>query len=125
MRADLDRPVAGVHEHQAAPLVVRAAALSSIVPGRIRIAPGASARRRPVIACRRPRAFLDRLVQGDELAAVGEGGLDLHVREHLGDAGHHLVAGQHLPALLHQVRHGAPSRARSITQVVSSATVSG
>ena len=67
----------------------------------------------------------DRLVEGDELAAVGEGRLDLDVGEHLGDAVHHLVPGQHLAAADHQVGDPAPSRARSITQVLSSATDSG
>ena len=45
--------------------------------------------------------------------------------QHLGDAGHHLVAGEHLAAGLHQLRDAAPSRARSITQVLSRATASG
>ena len=38
----------------------------------------------------RRSAHADRLVHGDELGAVGEGRLDLHVVDHLGDAVHHL-----------------------------------
>ena len=44
------------------------------------------------------------MVEGDELATVGEGRLDLDVDEHRGDVGHDLVAGQHLATPLHQVR---------------------
>ena len=50
----------------------------------------------------------DRLVDGDELGAVGEGGLDLHIVDHLGDAVHHLIAGDHVGTGLHQVGDAAP-----------------
>src|SRR4051794_23643698 len=37
----------------------------------------------------------DRVVEGDEFATIRERRLDLHIGDHLGDALHHLVAGQH------------------------------
>src|ERR1700738_952259 len=42
-------------------------------------------------------------MDGDELGAVGEGRLDLDLVDHVGDAVHHLLAAQHLGAVLHQV----------------------
>src|SRR5882757_186776 len=45
----------------------------------------------------------DRIVHGDELGAVGESGFDLDVVDHFGDAIHHLVAGEDVGALLHQL----------------------
>ena len=45
----------------------------------------------------------DRLVDGDELGAVGKGGLDLDVVDHLGDPFHHLVAADDMRAGLHQL----------------------
>lgn len=35
----------------------------------------------------------NRVMDGDQLRAVREGGLDLHLRNHLRDAVHHVVAG--------------------------------
>ena len=67
----------------------------------------------------------DRVVQRDELGAVGERRLDLDLVEHLGDALHHVVAGEHVAAGLHQVGDRRPSRAASSTQAVSMATASG
>ena len=95
-------------------------AFSTMVPSAVRMAPG------PVeLPAAIGLPLRDRLVDGDELAAVREGRLDLDVGEHLGDAVHHLFPGQHLPARAIRSATRAPSRARSITQVVSSATVSG
>ena len=50
-----------------------------------------------------PAGHGDRLVQRDELGAVGERRLDLDLGEHLGDALHHVVAGEHVPSVLHQI----------------------
>ena len=44
-------------------------------------------------------------MHGDQLGAVGEGRLHLHVMDHLRDTFHHLVAGQHMRAFLYQRRH--------------------
>src|SRR4030088_1260547 len=49
----------------------------------------------------------DRSVNGDELCAVGKGGLDLHVVNDLGDALHDGVARHDMGAGLHQVGDGA------------------
>ncbi len=38
-------------------------------------------------------ASADRVMDGDQLGAVREGGFDLHLGDHLGDALHHLIAG--------------------------------
>ena len=76
--ADLDRPVAGVGDLERHG---RRPAFSSMSPSAVRISPGIMAL---------PSA--DRLVDGDELGAVGEGRLDLDVVDHLGDALHDLVA---------------------------------
>jgi len=46
------------------------------------------------------------LMHGDELGAVGEGGFDLDVRNHLGHAIHHVGTGEHIAAIAHQLRHG-------------------
>src|SRR6056297_2784188 len=48
----------------------------------------------------------DGLVDGDQFGAVREGGLHLHVVDHLRDAFHDLLAGQHLRALFHERGHG-------------------
>ena len=79
-------------------------ALSSIGPVAGTISPGI------IGALRR-----DRLVDGDELGAVGEGGLDLHLVDHLGDAVHHVVAGQHLRPASIRSATVRPSRAPSST----------
>src|SRR5690242_8364882 len=55
----------------------------------------------------------DRLVYRDQLGAVRESRLDLHVVDHLGDALHHLFAREDLCALLHQVSDG-PAVARTL-----------
>src|SRR5216683_2099581 len=52
----------------------------------------------------------DRLVDGDELGAVGEGRLDLDVVDHLGHAFHHLLALQHAGTVAHQLRHRATAQ---------------
>src|SRR5882757_2051952 len=49
----------------------------------------------------------DRVVDRDQLGAVGEGALDLHLVDHLGDAFHHLVAPENGQARLHQLGDGA------------------
>ena len=46
-------------------------------------------------------------MHGDKLGAVRERRFHLDVMDHLGDAGHHLGAGQDLRAGLHQFGHGA------------------
>ena len=56
-------------------------------------------------------------MDGDELGAVREGGLDLDVVEHLGDALHDVVATEHLATADHQLGHGAPV-AGTLEQVV-------
>src|SRR4051812_3961842 len=48
----------------------------------------------------------DRVVDGDQLRAVREGGLDLDVRDHLGDPLHHVLPSKDRGAPAHQVRHG-------------------
>ena len=63
------------------------------------------------------RYLLSKVVQGsvltsfpigtlDELGAIGKGGLHLDVRNHLGDAVHHIGAGQHRAAFAHELCHG-------------------
>ena len=79
VRADLDRPVAGVH-HRAASRRSRPALSSS--------SPAAG---RPSS----PGDHWDRLVQRHELAAVRERRLDLHLVDELRHALHHLVAREH------------------------------
>src|ERR1700755_2921324 len=71
-------------------------ALSSISPSLMKRSPG-------IIAA----LLSDRLMDGDEFCAVRKRRLDLDVVDHFGDAGHHLVAPQHLGAGLHQLGHGA------------------
>jgi len=44
-------------------------------------------------------------MDGDELGAVGKGRLDLDVVDHLGNAIHHLRAGDDMGASFHQLRH--------------------
>ena len=48
----------------------------------------------------------DRLVDGHELGAAGEGGLTLMSWDHLGDAVHHIGAGRHRAAFAHELRNG-------------------
>ena len=60
--------------------------------------------RDPPPASRRSR---DRVVDGDELGAVREGGLDLDVVQHLGHAVHDVVAAEHLATADHQLGDGA------------------
>ena len=50
--------------------------------------------------------FGEGAVDGDQLRAVGERGLHLHVLDHLRDALHHLLPGKHLPPGRHQVGNG-------------------
>jgi hypothetical protein len=50
---------------------------------------------------------LIRLVHGDELCPVRKRRLDLDVVDHLGMPVHHLRAGEHLRAGLHQIGDGA------------------
>ena len=50
-------------------------------------------------------ASANRVVQGDELGAIGEDRLDLHLMDELGHALHHLVLTQPGGAFLHQLRH--------------------
>ena len=53
------------------------------------------------------RDHADRMVDGDELGAVGKRRLHLDVVEHLRHALHDVVAGQHLAAADHQLGDGA------------------
>src|SRR5207253_7772489 len=46
----------------------------------------------------------NRVVNGDELGAVGERPLDLHLLEHLGHPFHHVVAAEDVEARRHQIR---------------------
>src|SRR5262245_40479328 len=43
------------------------------------------------------------VVNGDELGPVGEGGFDVDLLDHVGDAVHELIASQYLPALRHEL----------------------
>ena len=43
----------------------------------------------------------NRVVNGDQLRAVREGGFDLDIRDHFRDAFHHLLAGQDVTTFLH------------------------
>src|SRR5256885_50403 len=45
----------------------------------------------------------DRMMNGDELGAVGKGALDLHLLEHLRHSLHHVVAAEDVEAGRHQV----------------------
>ena len=49
----------------------------------------------------------DRMVDGDQLGAVGECALHLHVVDHLRHPGHDLIAPQQLASNVHQLRHAA------------------
>ena len=121
VRADLHRPVAGVDDDERARARRRSrSALSSRVPA-------AQPDARPGPRCGAMVASSgDRVVEGDELAAVRERRLDLHLGEHLGDprASPGRAVSTSRPASISSATP-APSRARSITQVLSSATVSG
>jgi hypothetical protein len=48
----------------------------------------------------------DRMMNGDELGAVGEGALDLDFSDHGRDAGHDLAAAEELAAEVHQFGDG-------------------
>ena len=104
VRADLDRPVAGVGDLQRdrlAPLVHHdLAGLGDHL-----------ARNEPVLGA------ADRVVHGDQLGAVGKGRLDLDVVDHRGDAVHHLIGGDDMRARLHQLGDGA-SVARALDDEV-------
>src|SRR2546430_6762064 len=50
----------------------------------------------------------DRVVDRDQLGAVGEGALDLHLVDHLGNAFHHFITAEDRQARLHQLGDGAP-----------------
>ena len=97
MRTDLDRPVAGVLDARAS--ITSRPTLISIGSSGPTISPGIE------VAVTRDARSGDRVVQGDELGAVGERRLDLDLVEHLGDALHHVVAREHVAAGLHQVGH--------------------
>src|SRR5262245_50976288 len=43
------------------------------------------------------------VVNGDELGSVGEGGFDVDLLDHVGDAVQELIASQDLPALRHEL----------------------
>ena len=49
----------------------------------------------------------NRLVEGDQLGAIRERCLDLDLVDQLGDAVHHVVAGQHAAAGVHEIDDGA------------------
>src|SRR5690606_18810204 len=49
----------------------------------------------------------DGFVDGHQLGAVGEGGFDLNVVDHLRNPLHHLVAGDDVCPGFHQLGHGA------------------
>ena len=66
---------------------------------------------------RRSRRSADRGVDGDELGAVGEGGLDLDVVDHLGDALHALAAGDDVGAGCIRSAAERPSR-RALDDIV-------
>src|SRR5579884_846197 len=59
----------------------------------------------------------DRRVHGDELGAVGEGGLDLDLVDHLGNPLHDLLAPQDRAAIAHQLGN-RPAVARTLYDVV-------
>src|SRR5919198_6081239 len=72
-------------------------ALMVTEPCATRIAPG------PDVWMPATRGLLrDRSVDGDELAPVRKGGLDLDVGEHVSDIGHHLVAAEHTASGVHE-----------------------
>jgi hypothetical protein len=59
---------------------------------------------------------MDRLVHGDELGAVGEGRLDLHLRDHLRHSLHHIAPLQNGASIAHEVGDAAPI-ARALQQL--------
>ena len=67
----------------------------------------------------------NRVVNGDELGAVGEGAFDLDFVDHLRDALHHIVAGQHRAPSDIRSATLLPSRMPSSTSAVMSAMASG
>jgi hypothetical protein len=88
--------------------------LIAIVPGWIWYSPG-------IIT----RSLDDRVVDGDELGSVREGGFHLNVRDHLRHALHHLVARQDVAAASISEATVSPSRAPSMMKALISATDSG
>src|SRR3546814_9129006 len=81
-------------------IMIRPPILSSSCPGLTRASLakrvktlGSGPRVTECLYIRRP--LPDRVVHGHQLGAVGEGRLDLDLVDHLGDAVHHLGAGQH------------------------------
>src|SRR5262249_3270414 len=61
---------------------------------------------KPLSACTCDGELADRMVNGDELGAVGERAFDLNLLEHLRHAFHHVVASQDVEPRRHEVRHG-------------------
>src|SRR5436190_18297415 len=54
------------------------------------------------------QSLANRVVNGDELGAVGEGAFDLHFVDHLRHPLHHVVATEDAEPGLHQLRHAPP-----------------
>ena len=96
VRTDLDRPVAGVldaeRDHRSTDVDLDRLVGSDDLAG-------------DEVAVTRDARSGDRVVQGDELRAVGERRFDLDLGEHVGDALHHVGAGEDVAAVLHQVGH--------------------
>ena len=125
--AHLDRPVAEVEHREAHRL---AAGVQLDLPGgghhlarrrgpRLRPAESAAGtgRKLPCSAsARSPCVERDGVVHGDQLGAVGEGALDLHLGDELGDAGQHLRPAEHPPAQVHQLGH-APAVADELEEL--------
>src|ERR1044072_4019674 len=90
-------------------------AFNSISPSWMNISPGIMHTLRLPARKREEgkRKLPDRLMHGDELRSVRERRLDLHVVDHLGNAVHHLRAGDDLRAALHQFGDG-PAAARGL-----------
>ena len=90
VRADLDRPVAGIGDFERD----RVAAL---------VHDDVAGRGERLAGDERVVGAADRLMHGDELGAVGERRLDLDVVDHRRDAVHHLIGGDDMRARLHQL----------------------
>lgn len=94
VRSDLDRAVGGVDHVELdvlAALVERQVAVGVEVLARLELLGG-----------------FDRIVDGDELGAVGEGGFDLHHVDHLGHAVHHVLGLEQRAAIRHEFGHRGP-----------------
>ena len=117
VRTDLDGPVAAVLDAQGVHGPSRIDLDRLVGPDDL-----AGDQRLPDVHC---VAGADRIVQGDELGSVGEGRFDLHLGQHLRDTLHHVVARQHVSAVLHQIGNTAPVAQDSSTHDVSTATASG